>query len=472
MSNRDWRTPNGQVQKQQHLVSNTTPVYTPPHLRPVLNTTPVYTSLQQRKPKQIKHIREPLPIGQYDIVRSLFENVTHSKNILSNSYDSNIQIHLPLGLREKFDQSTISFHLNEIKTLIEQTRGTGQSIVISNPTSNHNNIAIKITFYSKQDKSIENFNLDGDDLEPFLSYIPRYRGIYSYSAKKLVYKNTGDFKFLNYNNYTLVGKTALITIALGLRLLEIAIRSDMFETKVTNLSVGRLGIDVSVFVKDSFNLPKYDANIVPRKIDTGKYIFNNGGTGTFKTDMACNQLCEKTHLSNIYPKSITTLTERVCTDSKTHNCRNPRCKNTHSLKETFTETTENIFLDFINGNCVAAYTTWTQHAKSFVKNLSIKTVYMMDPWKKKAQNPIIFNQFVVLAESVGWSMVFIKRDIFDQSKNEGSCSYAAMTRMVQLADKLYETPEADIVELCNEPLEDMYVLVTAIYIKNSVSLSK
>jgi len=478
----DWQMRNGRQQRPVSAASgNTTSnqtvspvsVYTPP--RSMSTTAPIYAAPVQRKPKQIKHTREPLPISQYEILQKLFESVARSMNILSNSYDSNIQMHLPLSLREKFNQSTITFHLNEIKTLIEQTRGTGQSVVISNSTTNNNTVAIKVSFYSKQDRLVENFNLDGDDLEPFLSYIPRFKGIYSYSAKKLVYKNTGDFKYLNYNNYTIVGKTALITIALGLRLLDVAIKSNMFETNNTSVSVGRLGIDVSVCVKDSFNLPKYDANIAPRKIDTGKYIFNNGGTAGFKTDKACEQICERTHLKNIYPKSISTLSERVCTNYNSQEkrcCKNARCRNMHSVEETFTETTQNNFLDFIDGDYVAAYTAWSQHAKSFVKDFETKTIYMMDPWKKKAQNPTIFSQFVALAESVEWSLVFVKRDIFDQPKNEGSCSYAAMTRMIQLADKLYENPGAHILELCNEPLEDMYVLVVAVYIKNSVSLSK
>jgi hypothetical protein len=270
------------------------------------------------------------------------------------------------------------------------------------------------------------YSLFGSDLRKYHMYLPKIRD----QLTGRVFRPKVGTRYSRW--YPDFMAPVMKNIALHLRMLDLYLKFNhmVITQDYSSSEIGILGLEVPFDIDEKyeefFDIQEVECDSNPIKKSPGIFLFGKNGISHEIANQMANNVSKFTGFEHVYPNEI---------------------KESKQL------------IQFINSPQTIAIGTWNRHARILIKQTNIKTVEIIDPWKK-----IIEADFLLkcnnLACLIGWNVVFIKRKIEDQMCGENSCVLVAFARLMYLASKetkLYSYSYANY----NNPIPDFYAFLAS-----------
>lgn len=345
------------------------------------------------------------------------------ENILRGKWYENILLY---GISKKIHRQEENGNSHEriINELISKTEGSGKPMILSCISIKQNPVVkINLQCSKSRDRNLK-FALHGDDLKEYLHCLPNY---YDKFLGKFVRPKTGT-KHSKW--YPFFMEKKMIRIALGLRMLEIF----MFGKRIVNTyeekDTGILELEVKVVIPDDEDLNdlfhyKYDKRQNPVKINDGKFLFKKNGVSDEHALKMLNFLIKFRRFKNVFGKQLS-------------------------------DKGDTIWGEFIESNTKFALGSWMRHGRIIVKLKDEKRIIVLDPWMTNIDRSTSFDYIRRIIKRFGWTIEFDRRHIRDQTNGEGSCTLAALSRLLSLVD--INNP----LDCVNDPIPDLYALIASV----------
>ncbi|MFN9115311.1 MAG: hypothetical protein ACK5XN_35080, partial [Bacteroidota bacterium] len=314
-------------------------------------------------------------------------------------------------------------HLNMIDTIVDRAIAEKKDMILSMVSiASRPVIDINVRVVYKLDKTLE-YYIVGRDLRKYHMFLPK---IHDRKIGRSYGPRTGTN---NSKWYPFFMATVMKNIALHLRMLDLYLKTNrVYITQdYTVATSGILGIEVPVEIPESFadiiNVDDLHCDSNPIKKSDGIYIFGKNGTSAETANKMLEQLSTFKQFKNIYPVQIKTA---------------------------------DMLVEFVKSPYIMALAVWNHHARVLVKNECIKTIEILDPWKKTIDLATLTEFTNSLIESK-WKIKFIQRSIVDQFLTEGSCVMVAFSRLLFMAS--FDLSE--ILSKYNVHISDFFAFLTS-----------
>ena len=353
----------------------------------------------------------------------------------------------------------------------------------------HRNITFDLIEKNKIISDKINWCVSGDHLQEIFRFLPKIRQPSGILVPPT--RGTKHSRWYPLNNETV---SEMKQISLELRLLQQYVLSSnqRVESRVmhdvgndTNISSGTLDLDIKVDYtildilqeKTGIDLKSFAEKFIrdrgnPQKQSEGKYNFNKNSTSS----LVLNEIFEIVQIPNIFPKHI---------------WLDPSLSNKEQFRSDIKAMKDS--------DCQVALMSINRHTVFWVKHNQTKTWILCDPWKQNFKpgpkheqfcrdtfneiigSGIISNSYInalisgdkspqmVQSNNDPDNWTFLARKCKDQLADEGSCSVAALSRVLQTSVTLTlvdnEPTYDELTELLNVPLKDWSAMLSSSLIR-------
>lgn len=320
------------------------------------------------------------------IIRDIFRGVVSPflENTFNEVYRGNINY---------------TFHSQLVDQIDAQVKYEMRDMALSLITIRNRPVVDIIVRVVKRAGSDTQYYIVGSDLRKYHMYLPK---IHDKKTGCSIRPRTGT----NHSKwYPFFLEKTMKNIALHLRMLDLFLKNNRiritrdYTTAETGILGAEVHFDIPERFRDMFVVDDLEKDSNPTKIANGLYVYGKNGVNKESSAQIATTIASLTEFTHVFPKQVTTPEELV---------------------------------EFIKAPQTIAMGSWNRHARVLIKHCAVKTVDILDPWKRTIESETL-TRFRTLASSCDWSVNFVVRSIVDQVRGEGSCVLVAFARLLFLA---------------------------------------